>query len=238
MATKKATKKTDTTGAEKKRPKAKGKSSTISSPVMRASFPFVHKADSSGEYSKGDYNITCFLPKEREGELKALKQACLQAAKQDWPKIKFNDLEHPFRDGSEEGNERYEDAVFFRAKTTRKPTVVGPDLQQLPEGVEVYGGCYVRVSVVAASYYRPGEVIVEKDGKRKKTKQQIKGVTLYLNNVQFVKDGERLGGGSDPNEDFDEIDPSEYDDIEEGEGFDEDDGDEEEGDEEEIDEEI
>lgn len=236
--TKKTTTKKSNATEEKKRPTAKGKSGVIASPVMRCSFPFVHKADVGGEYSKGDYNITCFIPKEREAELKSIKQACMAAAKQDWPDIKFNQLEHPFRDGDEDGGNAYAGSIFFKSKTKRKPQIVGPDLQPLAEGEEVYGGCYVRVSVVAASYYRPGEVLVEKpDGSQQKKKKQIRGVTLYLNNVQFVKDGERMGGGSNPSEDFEEIDPSEFDEMEEGEDF-EDDADEELEDEIEEDDEI
>jgi hypothetical protein len=224
------------TKALKGKKEERGRSGVVVSPVIRASFPYVHKPDSGGEFSKDNYKITCLIDKKREVELKPLKQACLEAARQIWPIIKFDELEHPFKDGDDSKLDSYHGCIHFTAKSNRKPGVVGADKLGLPEGVEVYGGCYARVSVSAFTYTRPGEVIVEKGGKRFKKKEELRGVSLALNNVQFIKDGERFGGGSTPQEDFTEIDPSEYDDISENESFDKDKEPEEEAELEEIDE--
>jgi len=199
-------------------------SSVIVTPIMRASFPSVHKPDTGGQFSKGDYRLDLCLPKEEKDKLKPLKQLCLKTAQKHWKGIKFNDLKTPIKDGDErEGdNAAYEGCVYFNAHSNRKPGIVGPDRQPLEEDQEVYGGCFVRVSLVVATYERTEQVKVREGSKTKTVKEKVKGVTFYLNNVQFVKDGERLGGGSgDPTEDFDEIDPSEYDDISEDEDFEE-----------------
>ena len=221
---------------KKKETKAKkeerGRSGVVVTPVVRASYPYVDKPDTGNEYSSGKYKITGLIEKTREDELKPLKQACLAAARQIWPKVKFNDLEHPFRDGDEGEAEINKGHVHFTAKSGRKPGIVGPDKAELPEGAEVYGGCYVRFSVTAFTYTRPAEILIEKDGKRIKKKTQLKGVSLALNNVQFVKDGERLGGGTTADEDFDEIEPADFEEVEEDEDFEE--GEEVEDDEEEI----
>ncbi len=51
---------------------------------------------------------------------------------------------------------------------------------------EVYSGCYARVSVNFYGYNAAGN----------------KGIACGLGNVQKVEDGERLGGGSSAEEDF------------------------------------
>lgn len=207
--TKKTTTKTSTKTSEKEFEKAFSEKPIIT-PIVRASFPYVHKPDVGGKYSDNKYKLTHMLEKEREDELKTLKQDCFKVAKKSWPNIKFNELEHPFKDGDESNDTNAHGHIVFNAKSNRKPGVVGPTREPLDEDQEVYGGCYVRSSLVAHSYTRPTELIVEKNGKRTKQKETIRGVGLYLNNVQFVKDGERFGGGSSPTEDFDEIDPSEF----------------------------
>jgi len=210
-------KKTETKAKKEER----GRSGVVVTPVVRCSYPYVDKPDTGNEYSSGKYKITGLLEKTKEDELKPLKQACLVAARQIWPKIKFNDLEHPFRDGDESEAEVNHGNVYFSAKSSRKPGIVGPDKEALPDGVEVYGGCYVRFSVTAFTYTRPAEILIEKEGKRIKKKTTLKGVSFALNNVQFVKDGERLGGGTTAEEDFDEIEPAEFEETEEDENFEE-----------------
>ena len=64
----------------------------------------------------------------------------------------------------------------------------------------IYSGCYCNVSLAAAGF----------DANVKK------GVTVYLNGVQFFRDGERLAG-VDISNDFEELDDEDggesYDDI-------------------------
>ena len=218
MAIKETKAKTGNKGKEKR-----GKSGTVATPLVRFSFPYVYKMDIGNENSSEKYKITGIIEKDREAELKPLKQACMVAAKQIWPKIKYKELETPFNDGDESNTEAHQGHIIFTAKTTRKPTVVGPDKLPLAEGNEVYGGCYGKFSVVASTYNRVAEAYIEKaDGTTKKTKKPIKGVNFFLNNVQFIKDGERFGGGTSADQDFDEVDPAEYDDVGEDENFEED----------------
>ena len=212
---------TKTKEKAKAKKEERGRSGVVVTPVVRASFPYVEKPDTGNEYSTGKYKITGLIEKDKEPELKPLKQACMAAAKQIWPKIKFKELEHPFRDGDETETEAHHGHVFFSAKSNRKPGIVGPDKLPLTEGDEVYGGCYVRFSVTAFTYTRPAEVYIEKDGVTKKKKVQIKGVSFALNNVQFIRDGERFGGGTTADDDFDEVNPADFEDITEEENFDE-----------------
>ena len=61
---------------------------------------------------------------------------------------------------------------------------------------EIYSGCYCNVSVNFAAY-----------------NQGAAGITAYLGNIQKVKDGERLAGGTTAQEDFEAVEDDEDDDI-------------------------
>jgi hypothetical protein len=98
---------------------------------------------------------------------------------------------NPFRQGEEKDHlDGYgAGTVFFKASGKRKPGVVGPDSKTpILDKEALYSGCYIRLSVSPYSF----------DNK-------MKGIGIGLNNVMFVRDGERLDGGSDPTEDFGEV---------------------------------
>ena len=94
--------------------------------------------------------------------------------------------------------------VFFKAKSKRRPGVVGPDkVTPIDDPEAVYSGCYGRLSVTTFAYGLPA----------KSSQKGGKGLSILLNSVMFVRDGERLdGGSSNPAEDFGEAPAGEGDD--------------------------
>jgi hypothetical protein len=79
---------------------------------------------------------------------------------------------------------------FIQPKNKKQVPVV--DLSHLPlTETEVYSGCYCNVSVSVYAY----DVVSDNGGK-------VKGVTIGLNGVQKVRDGERIGGGQPSPEDM------------------------------------
>ena len=84
----------------------------------------------------------------------------------------------------------YEGAYILRCSSKNRPVVMGRRKESLTEedGV-IYSGCYCNASLAAAGF----------------DAQAKKGVTIYLNGVQFLSDGERLAG-FDCTNDFDELD--------------------------------
>lgn len=108
-------------------------------------------------------------------------------------KEKFSNFRGPFRDGVEKEHlSGFGDGtIFIHPKSKRKPGVVGPDAKTPIDNEDaVYPGCYGRVSVHAFAYDHP------KGGK---------GVGFGLDNVMFVRDGERLDGRTNPEDDFGEV---------------------------------
>lgn len=98
---------------------------------------------------------------------------------------------NPFRDGSEKAHlDGYGDGtLFFKASSRNRPGAVGSDAKTpIDDEAALYAGCYVRLSISPYAF----------DNK-------MKGIGIGLNNVMFVRDGERLAGGMDPAEDFGEF---------------------------------
>jgi hypothetical protein len=106
-------------------------------------------------------------------------------------------LNNPLRDGDDEREDdpAYKNAMFVNASSKRQPQCVARDLSPIMDEAELYSGCYANVSVA----FFPFEV----DGNR--------GIGAGLNNVQKVKDGERLGGAANADEDFEALDDEDED---------------------------
>ncbi|WP_352420759.1 DUF2815 family protein [Proteiniborus sp.] len=153
--------------------------------------------------SEPKYSVSIIIPKSDKQQISVIEQAVKNAMERD--KGKWNgkipsNLKLPLRDGDDErpDDEAYEDCYFLNANSNKAPAVVGLEKDKstgkaIPLGEdEVYSGCYARVSVNFYGFNAAGN----------------KGVACGLGNVQKVDDGERLGGGSSAEEDFefDEVD--------------------------------
>jgi len=101
-------------------------------------------------------------------------------------------IKTPLRDADEEGldDEAYQGMMFLNASSTRKPQIVDRSVNPILDREEVYSGCYCNVSVNFYAF----------------NVGTNKGVAAGLNNIQKVRDGERLAGGSSAEEDFDALD--------------------------------
>lgn len=156
--------------------------------VGRVSYPHVFKRSNGMNGKEGKYELTLLVPKKGDlGDLKErIDKVGTEAFGAAWAVI--SKKKPIIKDGDEYADEKaavgkdgevYRGHWYFRAGTSKRIPVVGPDKMALDEVDDAfYGGCYARMNVTPGSY--------EADGS--------KGVTLYLNAVQKVKDGERFGG--------------------------------------------
>lgn len=161
---------------------------------------FKSRAFQAGQDAK--YSVCLLIPKEDKATIKKIKAAIEEAVQEGiaskWGGKKPANLKLPLRDGDEERADEaaeYEDMYFLNATSTQKPGIVDKDLNEILDPDEVYSGCWGRVSL---NFY-PFDV----SGNR--------GVGVGLNNVQKLKDGERLGGArasaeSDFGDDFEDYD--------------------------------
>jgi hypothetical protein len=153
----------------------------VITPVGRASFPNLMKPKLNEMSGKSEYSVDILFDKKTD--LTKLKELLEKTIKEKWgtkvPKV----LNNPIKDGDgtkkngEPYGPEYHGCFFITVKNTRKPGVVDSQNQDILTEEEIYGGCFIRASVNAFAYDRSGN----------------RGVSLSLNNVQKVKDGEAFG---------------------------------------------
>ena len=195
--------------AKAKRQRMKSEDVKIHTPEFRVSYPSVFKpADLSKKYEL----VAIFQVAETEKSkaagtkvvsIEALKQLCRDVAiekygpdRTKWPVLKF-----PFRDGATETSHKDKDGygpgtIFVSiGNPSSKPGIVesfaGPDGRPAPLAAEsdFYAGCYARAEVNAYWWEFTGK----------------QGVSLSLQNIQKLRDGERFGGRANAASTFDPI---------------------------------
>ena len=173
---------------------------------VRLSYEHIFTPSALDDSQEPKYSATFIIPKDH-ADLPALKRALFEAGAEkypadfkpgSWPKGFTNALKDADKDTNDAGellsekNPEYAGCYVFKASAaaSRRPLTIGRKKEAITEadGI-IYSGCYVNASVAVAGY---------EFGKIKK------GVTAYLNGVQFVADGDRFG--SDAMSDFDDLD--------------------------------
>jgi hypothetical protein len=151
---------------------------------VRLSFPRLDKPEAF-EGGQPKYKGTFIV--EDEATKKEIAAAVLQVGKAAFgdkfaDKIRSGKLNNPIKKTDPEDNPGYpEGSVFIRATSVEQPGLVavwrGKDGKPARvDADQFYAGCVVNVSLYCSSFDMPAN----------------KGVTFYLNNLQFVEDGERL----------------------------------------------
>lgn len=143
------------------------------------------------------YSVTLLLPKTNTAMKAKIDKSIADAeevgAKEKWagkiPKVYKNPT---IKDGDEPNDETGEiDPVtkghwIIKARSNSKPGLVDRDLNPIMNREEFYSGCYGRASITFFPYFQEG----------------TKGISAGLNNLQKLRDGERLAGGASAEEDF------------------------------------
>lgn len=151
------------------------------------------------------YSAAILIPKDDTKTIAKVESAVKAAIEEGKSKLANakgvvpKNIKLPLRDADDEGvdDPAYEDMMFFNASSTRKPQIVDRHVQPILDPEEVYSGCYCNVSVNFFAFAKEGN----------------KGIAAGLNNIQKVRDGERLAGGSTAEEDFEVLDDDSDDDI-------------------------
>lgn len=152
---------------------------------------FTPKAISDGQDPK--YSLCVLIPKKDKKTIKSIEDAIQAAIADGHDKLAVKgvvpkNLKTPLRDGDEERSDdpAYEGCMFMNINSKNKPQVVDADLQVVIDPLEVYSGCYGRVSINFYAYAAQGN----------------KGIAAGLGNVQKLEDGEALGSVVSASADF------------------------------------
>lgn len=151
---------------------------------VRFSYVNIFKSRSFREGQEAKYSICLLVPKDDKKTVAKIRAAIEEAVQEGisskWGGKKPKNLRLPLRDGDEERAEEaaeYEGMYFMNANSNTKPGIVDKDRNKILDPGEVYSGCWGRASVNFFAY--------DSNGNR--------GIGCWLNNIQKLKDGERLG---------------------------------------------
>lgn len=169
------------------------------SPYGRISFPALFSPRQSDNGGKARYEVTMlFFPGEMDEGQKALLNKMADAAKAAAANefkcaLGGNGTRNPFGKTDEKPQWYPSGGIYVKFVSYMKPGLVGPDRRPLDpaDPNSLYPGCWCRVSWTIRTYNASGN----------------KGVGFWLQNLQKVRDDERLGGSgyATPDDDFTEL---------------------------------
>ena len=171
--------------------------------IIPCRFSYLHCWEPSAmEGQEPKYSVSAIIPKSDKATIAKIKKAIEQVKEESaavWGGKVPKNLKLPLRDGDIDRaeDEAYENCYFLNANSKQKPQIVDKNVQPILEQSEVYSGCYGNISVNFYAY----------------SKNVNKGIAAGLGNIQKLKDGKSLGGGSTAAEDFDVVDVDEDDDF-------------------------
>ena len=171
-------------------------SNTIVTGEVRFSYVSVFEPRANQNGGDPKYQITVLLPKSDTATKAAIDRE-IQAELQNGVATKFGGQMPampaiPVHDGDgvrpngEPFGEECRGCWVFTASSKQKPEVVDENCQPVLSATSVYSGCYGRVSIRFFAYNQAGK----------------KGIGCGLGNVQKLRDGEPLGGGTTAAQDF------------------------------------
>lgn len=173
---------------------------------VRFSYVNIFRSRAFTQDAEAKYSICLLIPKSDKATLSRIKKA-MDEAKQEGISTKWGgkvpkNLHFPLRDGDEERAEEapeYEGMYFLNANSKNKPGIVDKNLNEILDPDEVYSGCWGRASINFYPYDFNGN----------------RGIGVGLNNIQKLKDDERLGAArASAEDDFsDDYDVDDLDDL-------------------------
>jgi hypothetical protein len=160
--------------------------------IARLSYEHIWEADSI-QGGPAKYSASLIIPKADTKTIDAINKsidAAVAAGKGKFggKTLPKTALKLPLRDGDVDrpDDEAYKNRVFLNANSKTAPQVVDLARNSITDPIKVYSGCYVRASVNFYAFNTNGN----------------RGIAAGLGNIQFIRDGEPLGGHSSAQDDF------------------------------------
>lgn len=163
--------------------------------MVRFSYFNAFKARVNTLSGKNEFSTQVLIPKSDTETVAAIKAAVAEAVTDKFGGKRPPGLRNPLKDGDAaqaEGasalGEEYAGHYYFSAKASedKPPQIVDSEGQSILTAQEFGSGDYGRVSVTAYGY----------------DQKVNRGVSFWLNNIQFLEKGDALDGRSDAAQDF------------------------------------
>lgn len=165
--------------------------------IVRFSYLFALYPRTTGDDNQTPrYSVSLVIPKDDEKTMNAIYAAINAAYIDGETKLKgkmktvppLETLKTPVRDGDTERPDDpvYSGCYFVNATNVLKPGIVDKYCKPITDENEIYSGMYGRASIVFYAFNKSGN----------------RGIACSLNNLQKVRDGERLSGIASAESDF------------------------------------
>lgn len=154
--------------------------------VVRIAWPHLFTPTKAPDSEKESYNCALLIKKTDTETIENLKRCREAAIKAKWGTAPSR-LKSTIKDGDEYDDENFKGCLVVNVGSKYQPGVVDRRGQAVIDAAEVYGGCYVRVSIRSYAYDHP---------------VGGKGISFGLNHVMKWEDGEPMGGFSTAEADF------------------------------------
>lgn len=173
---------------------------------VRLSYAFIMTPrDPEAPGAKPKYTAMLMIPKTDKETIAAIKKAAKECYDSNLNMLKEYDLEDCYRindgDGKSPKGKRYGEEChgywLLNVSSTRKPTVIDRNSEEILDPEEVYSGCWAKVGLTAVPYAR----------------KENTGITFSIDLVKKMKDDDHLGGGG-PRDEKDYFSSSDDDDDE------------------------
>lgn len=171
-------------------------STTVKTGLVRFSYPAVFSPKAVGDKGDLKYSLSIIIPKKDKATIKALEQAIQEAYEAGKAKLGSNktvmpaSFKNPLKDGDEREDEaeEYKGCMYVTANANNKPGLIDKYKEDITNPDFFYPGCYGRVTLNFYAFAVPGN----------------KGIAAGLNNIQKLKEGDRLDGRKSAANDFDD----------------------------------
>lgn len=164
---------------------------SVATPIGRVSFPDVFEPSQVMGQGANKFRLTLLVEPDAEG-LDEFRDLIEKEIQKKWPDGLPKNFHHPELDGDSMDREETRGKVVFRftAKEDQRPQVLDRNLNAIAKSDnEFYAGCYARVSTSIYGWNFSGK----------------SGVSLALDAVQKVRDGDPLVGRQDPTKVFSKL---------------------------------
>lgn len=167
---------------------AKKEIDKIITPTFRVSFPQVFKAKAAPGSDKEKFSVV-MLFKNNE-DLSKVKALLKRAIAVKYPDGKIPEgFVTPLKDGNGKDYDGYKDTIYITASSQFQPGIVDEQKQTLIDPKQFYSGCYAIASINAYCWSYMGNT----------------GVSVGLQNIMKVNDGEPLAAGETAEAAFESI---------------------------------
>lgn len=151
------------------------------------------------DYGGQKYSLSAIIPKDDIETVEAIRRVIDYVKEQSvdkWGGQVPSNLRMPLHDGDKEKphNPVFKNCFYLNAKTRQEPQIVDQNVNPITNEAELYSGCYGKVSLTFYAYNFSGN----------------KGISVWLGNIQKIRDGKRLSRTINASDEFSPIEEDVY----------------------------